>query len=100
MNKKVVENYVQSIPDAKRGIFLKALSGSRANAIKAKCLDCCCFQQIEVAHCATVTCPLHKFRPYQKHAFLAKASEKYSTPDNLELKDVPTQGVSEVIYEQ
>ena len=38
---------------------------SRPAAIKAKCLDCCGYQPAEVKRCTTVTCPLHKFRPYQ-----------------------------------
>lgn len=31
-------------------------------AIRAKCLDCCCGQQNEVALCPSADCPLHPFR--------------------------------------
>lgn len=41
---------------------------SKAAAIKAKCLDCCCYQRKEVALCTVVACPLWHFRPYQKDA--------------------------------
>jgi hypothetical protein len=48
------------------GVFEKAFSGtSRANAIKAKCLDCCCFQRAEITNCAVPNCPLYDYRPYQ-----------------------------------
>ena len=43
---------------------------SRAKAIKAKCLDCCCGQYKEVKHCPATTCPLYPFRlgkdPFRK----------------------------------
>ena len=39
-------------------------------AIRAKCIDCCCFQPKEVRLCTAVNCPLHPFRfgknPYRK----------------------------------
>lgn len=31
-------------------------------AIRAKCLDCCCWQASEVRLCAVMDCPLHPFR--------------------------------------
>ena len=31
-------------------------------AIKAKCLDCCCYQIAEVRKCTAVNCPLHYYR--------------------------------------
>ena len=31
-------------------------------AIRAKCLDCCCGQFIEVRECTIETCPLHPYR--------------------------------------
>jgi hypothetical protein len=30
--------------------------------VRAKCLDCCCFQLVEVRECPVVTCPIHDFR--------------------------------------
>lgn len=31
-------------------------------AIRAKCLDCCCGQANEVKLCTAIRCPLHPFR--------------------------------------
>lgn len=31
-------------------------------AIRAKCLDCCCGQYIEVKMCPSTKCPLHPYR--------------------------------------
>lgn len=40
-------------------------------AIRAKCLDCCCGQNKEVALCSKSCCPLHPFR-FGKNPFRAK----------------------------
>lgn len=43
---------------------------SAQKAIKAKCLDCCCYQKDEVRQCTSNACPLWPFRlgrnPYKK----------------------------------
>jgi len=43
---------------------------TRAQAIRAKCLDCCCGQSKEVRLCPSEFCPLHPYRlggnPYAK----------------------------------
>ena len=39
---------------------------SKALAVKAKCLDCTCWQPLEIQKCQIVTCPLWRVRPYQK----------------------------------
>lgn len=31
-------------------------------AIRAKCLDCCCWNTTEVKLCAVMDCPLHPYR--------------------------------------
>ena len=31
-------------------------------AIRAKCLDCCCWQTVEVRLCSSETCSLHPYR--------------------------------------
>lgn len=41
------------------------------NAIKAKCLDCCCGQTSEIRECTIVKCSLHPFR-LGKDPFAAK----------------------------
>lgn len=35
---------------------------SPLKAIRAKCLDCCCWQRSEVAMCTCTNCPLYNFR--------------------------------------
>ncbi len=41
------------------GVFLRAFSGgSRKAAVTAKCIECCCYQPVEVARCSIEGCPL------------------------------------------
>lgn len=48
------------------GIFDRAFRGkSKAVGIRAKCLDCCCWQRREVQLCTASACPLWPYRPYQ-----------------------------------
>lgn len=62
-------DYLLTIPTSIRGIFERAFLGnSKAAAIKAKCLDCCCFNKDEVRNCSVKKCPLWVYRPYQKDA--------------------------------
>lgn len=35
---------------------------SPCKAMRAKCLDCCCGQIVEVRDCITKDCPLHPYR--------------------------------------
>lgn len=59
--------FFESLPLSVRGIFEKAFSGnSKSSAIKAKCLDCCCFNREEISKCNVKKCPLWSYRPYQK----------------------------------
>lgn len=47
-------------------IYTSFFSTTKAkNAIKAKCLDCVCFDIPEIKNCSVSTCPLHNIRPYQ-----------------------------------
>ena len=44
-------------------IYQKLVSkGTRAAAIRAKCLDCCCYSFKEVRLCPSNDCPLWRFR--------------------------------------
>ena len=65
-----VDEYVEQIPVSARSICDKAFSGesSALNAIRAKCLDCSCWQRDEITHCRVLRCPLWKWRPYQPGA--------------------------------
>ena len=48
------------------GIFRKAFSGdSKSAAIKARCIQCSCYQQPEITKCKVVDCALWRYRPYQ-----------------------------------
>lgn len=53
-----------------RGVVKRSFEGkcSPRSAIRAKCLDCCCYVREEVTNCQVVLCPLHAFRPYQGKA--------------------------------
>jgi hypothetical protein len=59
--------WMKHIPKSYQYNYLKAMTGnSRAEKIKAKCLDCCNWLQIEIIHCSVTNCPLHSVRPYQQ----------------------------------
>lgn len=55
------------IPAAYAGLFERIYRGSKSKAerIKAKCLDCCGYQRLEVANCTATVCPLWPIRPYR-----------------------------------
>lgn len=57
--------YTESKPQSTQGLYSKAFNGSKANAIKAKCLDCTCDTREEIRECPVYTCPLWPVRPYQ-----------------------------------
>ena len=63
--------HLSRVPESAKGIVCRAFDGAASprQAIKAKCLECCCYQREHITHCRAVTCPLHAYRPYQmKHA--------------------------------
>ena len=52
------------------GIFRRVYEASRPSrrdVLKAKCLDCCCYQIIEAKLCGSTSCPLWRVNPYLKH---------------------------------
>lgn len=51
------------IPELYQNIFKRAKK-SRAYAVKANCLLCCCFQRAEIKDYIP-ECPLYPHRPYQ-----------------------------------
>ena len=77
--------WIAKIPQVYQQNYETATSGrSRVAAIKAKCLDCCNWQRVEVANCSVETCPIWLYRPYrivekprslQKSGTLEKNSE-------------------------
>mgnify|MGYP001252699793 CR=1 FL=1 len=63
------ENQIQvrksQIPAMFQGVYLKALGGSKAAAVKAFCLECCGWKPKEVRACSAHACPMHAVRPFQ-----------------------------------
>ena len=56
---------MSALPVSVKGMYKKAFLGSKATAIKAKCLECSCNQREEIRLCDIYTCPLYEVRPYQ-----------------------------------
>lgn len=59
------ENVIKRLPESIKSVYKKAYSGSKANAVKAKCLECVCNSRELVRSCDIVECPLWTVRPYQ-----------------------------------
>jgi hypothetical protein len=56
---------MEEIPERYLKVYKKAMSGkSKAAALKAKCLDCTCWQRKEIENCTVKDCPLYPYRPY------------------------------------
>jgi hypothetical protein len=64
-----IRKAVEAVPERYRVLFSKtaSLEASPRQAIKAKCLECCCFEEIQerIGNCTTYRCPLWAYRPYQ-----------------------------------
>lgn len=62
-NKRRTVYLAHNVPEKYHGHYRKAYSTTSAmKAIRAKCLDCCCWQTAEVDRCAAVYCPLWEYR--------------------------------------
>lgn len=63
-----MERRLRQIPQSQQALLRRCFQGKAGKALrlKAKCLDCCCYQKIEVRDCTAVLCPLWSVRPYQK----------------------------------
>ena len=82
------EKLFQNIPSSYHAVFKKAYAGkSKAAGIKAKCLECCGMQRIEVQECQIETCPLNKFRPYQQSVKPQKTDDVGMDQDEVEGTD-------------
>ncbi len=54
---------VYAIPAKYKGTYRRALTGkSRKDSIRAHCLMCCAWQEIEVEKCTAALCPLFPHR--------------------------------------
>ena len=60
--------WIDHIPEVYQGNYKKAVgigqNPSKAEAIKAKCLDCVNWERTEVRDCTAKNCPLWTHRPY------------------------------------
>ena len=65
-SEKKVRDYLKVLAPSYRKIHWDAIHGTnKTRAIKAKCLDCTCWQPEEIKNCPAINCPLYKHRPYQ-----------------------------------
>lgn len=69
---RIRRNYHDNIPDLHNGAYRKVWKRaiekrSLAAAVKAKCLDCCCWVAAEIKDCRVPGCPLYELRPYADH---------------------------------
>lgn len=51
------------------GIFKLAYDGSKATAVKAKCLECVWLDRSAITDCTASECPLWAVRPYQHRGY-------------------------------
>lgn len=67
-----VAGFIKNAPPSQAPTFQRAFSGrSLAAGVKAKCLECCCFDRAEIRDCLVLTCPLWAYRPFQIAAVTA-----------------------------
>jgi hypothetical protein len=58
---------ILQIPAIHQAVYKNAVfSKGRKDAIKAQCLECCCWQKEEVRLCTDLGCPLYPYRPYKE----------------------------------
>ena len=51
--------------------------------IRAKCLDCCCGDRVEVKHCTVIHCDLHPYRMGKNPFFSRTPKDKDMIKENL-----------------
>ncbi|MDC1174208.1 hypothetical protein OAT67_02360 [Bacteriovoracaceae bacterium] len=60
---------LEQIPSKFQNLLKKTFSGdvSPRKAIKAKCYDCVCFENVkeQISNCSITACPLYQYRPYK-----------------------------------
>jgi len=57
--------YYDKLPEKYRDIYRRAVevgASARKSAIRAKCLDCMCWQEAEVRRCEITQCPCWPYR--------------------------------------
>ena len=58
-------DYLETVPVSMRNTVAKAWEGSKAAAVKAKCLQCKDFTRAEIGRCTYDQCALYTVRPFQ-----------------------------------
>ena len=63
-----LKSFFLRLPETVKWGWYQCFAGiaSKTVAIKQKCLDCSVYDKSEVTQCTAYSCPLHKYRPYQK----------------------------------
>ena len=62
-----INKRLDEMPEVYHSNYQTAMSGkSRAAAVKAKCLDCCCWDRKQITNCPVVICSLWPYRPYRR----------------------------------
>lgn len=67
LSEEEIKVRAKHVPDSQVELFTGIWRGSKSKAdrIKAKCLDCCCYQRDEVRQCGRRFCPLWAIRPFR-----------------------------------
>ena len=60
-----IEGHAKGVSVKYRRPYARAAAGEATpmQAIRAKCLDCSCYQHREIANCGVYACPLWAYRP-------------------------------------
>ena len=71
--------HIRMVAPKVAGIFERVYTtdgrGRIGDMVRAKCLDCCGYKQVEAAACQVETCALYKANPYRK-AMLRRQARK------------------------
>ena len=79
--------WTAKIPKIYQQNYITAIEGkSRAAAVKAKCLDCCNWQRVEITNCPVETCPISPYRPYRRNE-IPKTPKKSETLEKKTLNE-------------
>lgn len=68
LHPKVVSDF-KNVPDKNKRLYLQVHTvdkPSYPDAVKLKCLDCCCWDRTEITNCTVRQCGLWAIRPYQR----------------------------------
>ena len=76
VNSDILSALKSGMPEKYHPIADKAAKGSLKAVIKLKCLDCCNWQQREVALCTVTACPNWGYRPYKDKLSLSAEGRK------------------------